>query len=164
MDYEVIFESERILFVRVTEKLINDYLNMINDPEIQKYISRNKRIFSFETEMKWIKEKRDKNAMVFSMIEKGTNEFIGNIEILKIINNVGEFGIVITPSKQNKHFGQEAIKRLLKYSFEELNLDGLNLGVFPFNSRGIACYERVGFIKDTTLEEPDEIHMIYKKH
>ncbi len=36
MDYEVIFESERILFVRVTEKLINDYLNMINDPRDSK--------------------------------------------------------------------------------------------------------------------------------
>jgi hypothetical protein len=30
------------------------------------------------------------------MIEKETNEYIGNVEIMKIIENVGEIGIAIT--------------------------------------------------------------------
>lgn len=47
------------------------------------------------------------------MIEKKTNEFIGNIEIMEINNNIGEIGIAITRKKQDKHLGQEAIKRLI---------------------------------------------------
>ena len=82
------------------------------------------------------------------MIEKETNEFIGNIEIMEINNNIGEIGIAITQKKQNNHFGQEAIKRLIKYAFNDLNLDGLELNVYNFNARGINCYEKVGFVID----------------
>ena len=97
------------------------------------------------------------------MIEKETNEFIGNIEIMHINNNIGEIGIAITPSKQNKHFGQEAIKRLIDYALKDLKLDGLELNVYSFNPRGIKCYENVGFIIDGQGKTEDDIHMSLKK-
>ena len=163
MGYEIIFESERIYFVKLTEKLVNDYLEMVNDVEVQKYISHKRKIYTLEAEIKWVKEKIRENATIFSMIEKETNEFIGNIEIMEINKNVGEIGIAIIPKKQDKHFGQEAIKRLIKYSFEELNLDGLELNVYNFNLRGIKCYEKVGFVEDGLGKTEEDIHMSIKK-
>lgn len=41
------------------------------------------------------------------MLEKTTGEYIGNIEIMKIENNIGELGISITALKQDKHYGTE---------------------------------------------------------
>ena len=162
MNYEIIFESDRIYFTKMSEKLVNDYLEMVNDIEVQKYISRNRRVYEFDGEIEWIKSKLKKNALVFSMIEKETNAFIGNIEIMKINNNIGEMGIAITPKQQDKHFGQEAIKRLIEYAFNDLGLDGLELKVYSFNPRGIRCYEKVGFINDGKSRDEDEIHMIIK--
>ena len=155
----MVFESERILFVRITEKLVNDYLDMINDIEVQKLISHNRTTCTFESEIEWIKKKIDKNELIFSMIEKATNEFIGNIEIMDIEDNIGELGIAITSKKQDNHFGQEAIKRIIDYSFEELKLNGLELNVFNFNPRAIKCYEKVGFVKDGPGKHEDDIHM-----
>ena len=43
MNYEIIFESERISFVKLTEKLVHDYLDMVNDIDVQKYISHNRK-------------------------------------------------------------------------------------------------------------------------
>ena len=163
MNYEVIFASDRIHFVKLSEDLVNDYLNMVNDTEVQKYISRNRKTYELDGEMEWIKSKLKENSIIFSMIEKETNKFIGNIEIMRINNNIGEMGIAITPNQQNKHFGQEAIKRFIEYSFEDLGLDGLELNVFNFNPRGIRCYEKVGFIKDGHGKTDDEIHMIISK-
>lgn len=163
MNYKIVFESERIFFVKLNENLVNEYLNMVNDIEVQKYISNNRRIYTFEDEIEWIKEKINENAIIFSMIEKVTNEFIGNIEIMKINNDIGEIGIAITPKKQDKHYGQEAIKRLIDYSFEQLNLDGLELNVYNFNPRGIKCYEKVGFVKDGMGKTEEAIHMSIKK-
>ena len=74
------------------------------------------------------------------MIEKSTGEYIGNIEIMEIKNNIGELGISITALKQDRHFGTEAIKALLKYAYEELNLDGMELNVYATNPRAIHCY------------------------
>ena len=163
MDYEVIFEFDRILFVKVSEKLIQDYLDMVNDIEVQKYIRHTIRKYSMDEEIEWINQKLKDKAIIFSMIEKGTNEFIGNIELLHINNNIGELGIAITTGKQDNHYGQESIKRMIEYSFNDLKLDGLELDVYDFNLRGIKCYENVGFVKDSVNESEGEIHMILNK-
>lgn len=163
MDYEILFESERIYFIKLTEKLVNEYLDMVNDIEVQKFISHKRKTYTLDGEIEWIMKKLDEKTIIFSMIEKRTNEFIGNIEIIEINNNIGEIGIAITPKKQDKHFGQEAMKRLIDYSFEQLNLDGLELNVYDFNLRGIKCYEKVGFIKDGVGKTEEDIHMIIKK-
>ena len=163
MNYEIIFESERIYFVKLTEKLVQEYLDMVNDIEVQKYISHNRKTYELDGELEWIKSKLEENAIIFSMIEKETNEFIGNIEIMEIKNNIGEMGIAITAKKQDKHFGQEAIKRFIEYAFSDLNLDGLELNVYNFNPRGIRCYEKVGFIKDGPGKTDEDIHMKISK-
>lgn len=163
MDYEIIFESERINFIKLTEKLVQDYLDMVNDIEVQKFISHNRKTYELDGELEWIKSKLEENAIIFSMVEKETNEFIGNIEIMEIKNNVGEMGIAITPKKQNKHYGQEAIKRFIEYAFNNLSLDGLELNVYNFNPRGIRCYEKVGFIKDGQGKSDEDIHMKISK-
>ena len=163
MDYEILFESERIYFIKLTKKLVNEYLDMVNDIEVQKFISHKRKTYTLDGEIEWIMKKLDEKAIIFSMIEKRTNEFIGNIEIIEINNNIGEIGIAITPKKQDKHFGQEAMKRLIDYSIEQLNLDGLELNVYDFNLRGIKCYEKVGFIKDGVGKTEEDIHMIIKK-
>ena len=163
MEYEVVFESDRISFVKLSQKLVYDYLNMVNDIEVQRFISHKRKTYDLDGELEWIKSKLEEDAIIFSMIEKETNEFIGNIEIMEINNNIGEIGIAITPKKQDKHFGQEAIKRLIEYAFCNLNLDGLELNVYDFNPRGIKCYEKVGFVIDGHGKTKEDIHMSIKR-
>lgn len=164
MNYEIMFESERMYFVKLSTDLVNDYLEMVNDINVQKFISHKRKKYTLDGEIEWINDNLNNDAIIFSMIEKDTNEFIGNIEILDIKDNVGEIGIVITPKKQNNHYGQEAINRLIKYSFEELNLDSLELNVYSFNSRGIKCYENVGFVQEGIGKTEEDIHMVLNKH
>lgn len=164
MKYKIIFESDRINFVKLSQKLVHDYLEMINNVEVQKFISHKRKTYKLDEELEWIKSKLKEEAIIFSMIEKETNEFIGNIEIMEINNNIGEIGIAITQKKQNNHFGQEAIKRLIKYAFNDLNLDGLELNVYNFNARGINCYEKVGFVIDGHGKTDEDIHMSIKRY
>lgn len=163
MQYEIVFESERINFIKFTDKLVYEYIDMINDEDIQKCISHEKFTLDLEKELKWIKDKLDNNEIGFSMIDKETNEFIGNIEIMNINNNKGELGITITPKMQNKHYGYEAINRIIEYAFNELNLNELNLNVYNFNERAIHLYEKVGFAKDGEGKTKEDIHMKLSK-
>lgn len=97
------------------------------------------------------------------MIEKETNEYIENVEIMKIIENVGKIEIAITPLKQNKHYGQEAMKSIINYALNIMNLENVDLNVYKTNPRAIHCYEKVGFIRDGVGKTEEGIHMIYKK-
>lgn len=160
---EKIFESERIDFVKLSQDLVDDYLKMVNDPAVATKIRREPIYFSHDDEAKWIEEKLAKRANIYSMMEKESGDFIGNIEFVKIDGEEAEIGIVITPEKQNLHFGTEALKALIEFGENNLNLKSFNLNVFDENARAIHCYEKVGFVKSGTGEHEHDIHMIYKK-
>ena len=87
-NFELIFESENIKYIKLSEDLINEYLTMVNDPEVANKISHNMRTFTYEEEQKWVRTKLEENAICYSMIEKSTGEYIGNVEIMKINNGV----------------------------------------------------------------------------
>lgn len=164
MKYKILLESDRILFVKVNEKLVKDYLDMINDfDNVRKYISDEIKPSTVSEELEWLNKKLKDNSIIFSMIEKETNEFIGNIEIMNIRDSIGELGIAITKNKQDNHFGEESIKRIITYAFNELNLNSLELNAFNFNKRAIRCYEKCGFIADGVGTTKNDIHMYLNK-
>ena len=161
--FELVFESENIQYVKLSESLINEYLTMVNDPEVANKISHNMRTFTYDEEQNWVKTKLEENAICYSMIEKSTGEYIGNIEIMEINNGVGEIGITITPRKQDKHYGTEAMKAIMGYGYNDLNLDGFELNVYSTNPRAIHVYEKIGFQKAGVGKTEEDIHMIHKK-
>ena len=158
-----VFSSERIDFVKIDPNLVNEYLKMVNDKEIQSFIGLSNIKVSFDDEMNWIKEKMEEESNTFSMIEKSTNEYIGNIEIMDIKDNKGELGICITKDKCDRHYGTEAIKRFLEYSYNELKLDSVYLNVHNDNERAIKCYENCGFVITGEGKRKSDYHMIHQK-
>ena len=83
---------------------------------------------------------------MFSMIESKSGEFIGNIEFMDIKDGTGELGIAITAKKQNMNYGTEAIKRMLEYGFNTMELNRIILKVYPNNERAIRVYAKCGFV------------------
>ena len=104
----------------------------------------------------------DKDATMFSMLEKDTHEFIGNIEFFNRVDDEAEWGIVITTNKQNKGYGKEALLRSVEYGFNELNLRRIYLGVYANNPRAIHVYENCGF-KEYDRTDVDIFMEILKK-
>lgn len=160
---EKVFESERINFIKISKDLIGDYLKMVNDPAVATKIRREPIYFSYDDEVKWIEGKLAKKANIYSMIEKKTGDFVGNIDFVKIDGKEAEVGIAITPEKQNLHFGTEALKALIEFGRNQLGLESFYLNVLDENSRAIHCYEKVGFVKSGIGEHEHDIHMVYKK-
>ena len=162
-NFEIVFESERIYFCKLSELLIDDYLKMINNPDISRCISINTRTYTYEEEQEWVQERLSRNAVSFSMIDKETNKFIGNIELRNVVNDTAEVGICITEDMQDKHFGTEAMKAIVKYGYEELNLEGIYLMVFNFNKRAIKCYENAGFVMDGPGKYDNDYRMVHRR-
>lgn len=157
MKYEKVLESNNILYVKANISLIEDYLKMLNNPNVQKFINHETVEYTYDGEVKWINSKLENNAPFFSMIRKDNNNFIGNIEIMNIIDNVGELGICITPMEQDKHFGCEAVKTIVEYGLKTLKLDKIILKVYKINPRAFHCYEKVGF---KVIEEREEEYVM----
>lgn len=165
-DRDTLFSSERIDFIRVTPELIDEYLLMVNDPECSIGIRNEAVTYTRAEELLWVEKNRQTTDTLFSMKEKGTGRFIGNIELFRKEGTRATLGICLTPEMQNRHFGTESIRRVLQYAFEERGFEEILLDVFSFNKRAIRCYENIGFIKsgETPMNSSDgtpvtEIHM-----
>ncbi len=141
-----IFQSKNIYFIKVNESLINDYLEMVNDIEnVAKYIGGRREPLSAKEELDFINSRLENNSPMFSMLEKQSGKFIGNIEIMDINNGCGELGIAITAEMQGKGYGSESVKRIIEYAFENLGLTKIYLKVYPWNKKAIHVYEKCGF-------------------
>ena len=154
-----VFESENIRFAELDESLVKDYLAMVNDMENVGKLIGSTRTFTEEEEISWIRTKLENNFRIFSMIDKATGEFIGNIEIMDVEGDEtsGELGICITAKQQERGFGSEAIPAVIRYAAKEYGLKRLMLRVFPFNDRAAHVYEKCGFREYDRA--PDDIFM-----
>ena len=113
-----IFASKNISFVEVTELLTDDYLVMVNDYEnVNRFIGKRRELYTKEQEAEWVRKKRAEGAVVFSMVEKGSGAFIGNIELMDESDSAKELGIAITADMQNKGYGTEAVFALVESPF-----------------------------------------------
>ena len=146
MGLRQIFESENISFVEVSEELIQDYLGMVNDIEhVDRFIGGWHEPYTEADEVRWVREQLAVQAPVFSMIEKKSGKFIGNIELMDVTETAGEIGIAITAKMQGKGYGTEAVKALTAYGMNTLGLKKVSLRTNLTNDRAIHVYAKCGF-------------------
>ncbi len=84
----------------------------------------------------------------YAIVSLEDDALIGNCGIAQLnhLKQSGEVGIFIgEDSFRGKGYGSEALRLLLGYAFDYLNLHSVMLRVFDFNKQGMACYKKVGF-------------------
>lgn len=164
---EILFETERIAFIRPNTIYAEDYLRNMNNPVIYDFIANeHEEDYTLEQEIDWVNRHQEDNT--FTMIDRNTREFIGNCGFNEIENSIGTIGIMIDPNFQNVGLGTEAITFLINYGFNMLNLDEIRLIVFSHNQRAIRCYRRLGFkeyqrIENVCQRDGNEIADIYMR-
>ena len=119
--------------------MVNDYEN------VNRFIGGKKKSFTVEQELQWVQEKLEEKALVFSMIDKASGRFIGNIELMDPNDSEGELGIAITAEMQDQGHGTEAVLAMVNYAIDHLGLKRVFLRTNPQNARAIRVYEKCGF-------------------
>jgi len=105
-------------------------------------------MYSMKDVKEW-HEKRVPEEYYFSIRKIEGDKLIGFIEIGAInwISREGWIGVGIgEPDDWGRGYGSEALRLVMRYAFEVLNLNRLALGVFEYNPRGRRAYEKVGFV------------------
>ena len=147
-------KGKNVILAPMKKEYIETFLKWINDPEIIQYLLLY-RPMTREMEEEWYESlKQRENDFLFSILHlqrDGSEKLIGNCGIHRIdwINRVGTAGIVIGEKKeQGKGYGTEAMRLLIDYGFNTLNLNRIELKVYEFNIKAIKSYQKVGFIEE----------------
>lgn len=136
-------------------KLAQDY---VNDPEVKRLLHPGiPYLYTFEDEQKWfdsLSATNDEYSFAIETLED--NKYIGGCGINKINwkNSVAEVGIFIgDKDKWGKGYGTDAMRILIKFIFEQMNINKIKLNVFSFNQRAIKSYEKCGFKIEGVLRQ-----------
>ncbi|HYW56849.1 MAG TPA: GNAT family N-acetyltransferase [Polaromonas sp.] len=110
------------------------------------------RLIGKEEHKAWFEDIRKKEDIRFFMIEHAeTAEAVGSCQLLKIdlVSREAELQIRIGRKEfQNSGAGSEAVRQLVRFGFNNLNLHRISLHVFTTNRRAIRVYEKNGFVAE----------------
>ena len=121
----------------------------INDREVTRYLDT-RYTMSMTDEERWL-ERRPMAGLTSGVplaIETKDGQHIGNIDLFRAEPEIrhAELGIAIGErSHWSSGYGTDAIVTLLRFAFDEMNLNRVWLTVDERNERAIACYRRCGF-------------------
>lgn len=97
----------------------------------------------------------EKDDYMFAIELKDEKVFIGTIAVYLVNwkNGTCHVGISIGPDFQEKGYGTDAMKVLLDFIFNYMNVNKVKLQVFGYNQRAIGSYEKCGFQLEGTFRE-----------
>ena len=131
----------------------------MNDPNIVRTL-KSRYPIAFQNEIEWLD--RAMHAGVsdserhFAIERKDDRTHIGNASIHDIewVSRTARFGLFVgEPSAWNRGFGSDAIRTLVRFAFDEMNLRKLRIDVFEYNDRAKHILETQGFVQEGRLRQ-----------
>lgn len=96
------------------------------------------------------------DAYNFAIETLDEGKYIGGCGLVQVDwkNRKTTVGIMIgEKSFWGKGYGTDAMKVLIRFIFEQMNLDKIKLNVYSFNERAIKCYQKCGFKTEGVLRK-----------
>lgn len=151
--------GKKVELVALSLEYIPFYLKWFNDPEVTDMLGSQRFPLPEGKEREWFEQQLASkgDGRVFTVLTKSGRP-IGNsgFNHIDYLNRHAVLGIAIGEKEYwNKGYGEDIIMTLLKFGFEELGMNKIELGVHSSNARAIACYKKCGFILEGRQREHD---------
>lgn len=94
------------------------------------------------------------SCVVFNICLREDGRVIGQVDLSEFDPVAGNAWLGIGIGERaywNNGYGSEAMKVLMRYSFEVLGLQRISLSVFEYNLRAMHVYEKMGFVEEGRL-------------
>jgi RimJ/RimL family protein N-acetyltransferase len=143
--------GKRVRLRAISKDDLPAFVDWLNDPEV----NRNVAIYyplPMEQEENWFKVMSthavEEQPLAIEIKDEKGWKLAGDMSFLNFDQHErsAEIGIFIgEKAAWNKGYGTEAMRLMVDYGFNNLNLNRIYLRVFETNPRGIRCYEKAGF-------------------
>jgi len=159
----ITIETERLILRNMSVNDVSqEYVDWLNDPEINKYLSCANTIQTLESCLAYVQsyEGRDDKALIGIFLKDGALH-IGNLTFSSIdwFNRTVTIGISLGRKEyMGKGLAKEALAAIIKYCFEELNLHRLQAGVHASNTRSLNLFIKSGFKVEGLLRQSSVIN------
>lgn len=153
--------GEKVYLRGLTKESADLIYQWVNDEDLRAYTGTLYPVSEYEHD-EWIRQiATAKDRKLFLICDQSNDLPIGTIGLrnMDFINRRAELYISIgnkeyrSLPKGQGGFGTDAVRTLVKYCFDRLNLHKISLNVYEENIRAIKCYEKAGFQKEGLLRD-----------
>jgi ribosomal-protein-alanine N-acetyltransferase len=153
-------ETERLVLRELTSDDVEWYRNHFSTPEIvhgsgypaPADIDAAKEEFEMYILGPW----KEGTGLRWGITLKDDGSLIGSCGFYKWESDPhrkAEIGYDLHPTYWGKGIMREALQAIIRYGFEEMNLNRITLLVISYNDRSIRLAERLGFVKEGVMRE-----------
>lgn len=140
--------GENIYLSPISVEDAKAFTGWMNDFNVTDYVLRSHEVMTEEIERAWLEKTQKNGDCILSIVRKEDDKVIGDVGLHNVnhINRTATLGIFIGDNEdRNKGLGTEAIRLILDFGFNYLNLKNVNLALLECNTRALKCYQKVGF-------------------
>lgn len=151
-------ESDRLLLRPIQISDCGErYLSWLQNPIINRYLETRWSEQTLESIRDFVESKiRSDSEVLFAMIERESNEHIGNIKIGPVNSHHLFADVSYFIGEQScwgKGYATEAIRAVTRFGFEKLGLYKVQAGVYEANIGSIKALKKVGFVQEGCLRK-----------
>lgn len=152
---ESIIEGAAVRLRPLEERDLPTCVDWMNDREVTRWLAAIGEPPTLEDEQDWYDRRRADPDSVMWAIETAEGRLVGNVELrITPAARRAEMGIVVgDKSVWNRGYGTGTVRMVLRYAFEELELNRVDLTTDEANYRAIRCYEKCGFQREGLLRQ-----------
>lgn len=156
--------GEKLYLREIAVTDTEDIVRWRNRDEVRAFFI-NRDLFTIESHTAWLNTVvAQGKAAQFIIVDKSKDYAFGSVYLRDIDYGYkkAEFGIFIGEEQyRGAGYGSEAIRLILEYGFEHLQLNKISLRVLADNPRAIKAYENAGFVREGYLRQE---HFIENKY
>lgn len=150
--------TSRLLLREVTIADSTELFFLRSDATVLKYLDKEPEK-SIEETIAFIKRAKQDleniDGILWGIVSKENNSIIGTISYWRMQKEHyrAEIGYALHPAQQGKGLMDEAMKAVLLYGFETMQLHSVEANVNPANTASINLLEKNGFVKEAHFRE-----------
>ena len=148
-------EGNQIYLIKTRRSSLEQLRQWRNQHDLRKYF-REFRELGIEDQERWfLKIENDFNQFNFEIIDKKNDKLIGHcgLHYISWTNRTAEFGIYVgDKTYRGRGYGSDALRTLIKYGFEELNMNRIWCEVYS-NNDALQIYKHLDFVEEGVLRQ-----------
>lgn len=154
--------GDHVVLRAIEREDLPDYVQWLNDPAVLEYFGSQVPL-SLAQEEKWYEDMlRDPSFRAFAVEFEGQHVGGAGLSNIDGRNASAEVGLFIgLPEMWDRGLGFDVLNTLVRFGFEQMNLNRIYLRVFAGNERAIHLYEKAGFRHEGCWRQADFRHGRY---
>ncbi len=138
---------------------LEDYVRWFNDHEVTRFLA-SRYFMTRLAEEEWLRARTTRpdwsSNLFLAMDTRAEGRHIGSVGLHDISpeERKATFGIAVGEKDcWDRGYGTDATLTILRFGFEEMNLNRVMLHVDERNARAIACYRKCGFVEEGRMRQ-----------